>query len=229
METSCGMLENRLKISAKRGLTYLRTQLMFIPENFRRRLRAAFPYLMVFSVWIGGNYEIAKVDDIQKDIEFQAKDVFSINEQEAARENAELAKCNWVISPVTQAARDCAVKLVPDLKDWRAARFGALILGGWLAEHPDDLETREVGLKLMDRSWASWYKDYQPAYEKLDNSIRQARDASWFYRFKTNASDDDFERSMYRMTANLDLDIASPEAARRLDARILAHPNSALF
>ena len=203
---------------------------MIIPENLKRRVRAAFPYLMVLTVWIGGNYEISKIDDVQKDIEFQAKDVFSLNEEEAARENAELAKCHWVVSPVTQASRDCVVKLVPELKDWRAARFGASVLGRWLSEHPDDRETREVGLKLMDQTWASWYKDYQPVYEKLDNTIGEARETSWIYRFKTDAGEgDEFERTMYRMTANLDLGIASPEAAKRVDERIVAHPKSALF
>jgi hypothetical protein len=197
------------------------------PKN-KRRFFSMMCHITVVLVWAGSQYELATLRHLREGIDVQARATFSMNNQEVMLERKVLDKCPLDFRPVPKSTRDCFVGIVPQIRDWQVARVAELPIAMWLQEHPSDVEAQQAGVQLMDQAWASWYKDYQPAYAKLDAMDADAYNSAWVYRL-SHSYPSDFERVLYRLTEDMDTAIVSPAAKKRQLDRSAAHPVSAFY
>jgi hypothetical protein len=197
------------------------------PKN-KRRFFSLMCHITVVLVWAGSQYELAVLRHLQEGIDVQARATFSMNDKEVTLEREVLDKCPLEFRPVPKTTRDCFVGIVPQIRDWQVARVAGMPIAMWLQDHPSDVDAQQAGIKLMDQAWASWYKDYQPAYAKLDGMSAEAYDSAWVYRM-SHGYRSDFEPTLYRLTEDLDTAIVSPEAKKRQLYRTAAHREAAFY
>jgi hypothetical protein len=172
-------------------------------------------------------YENVRFHQLEHSVAREWTKAFSINHAEVLAEDAIFEQCKWG-TEVTQAARDCVLRVAPLLNDWQVARRGAQVLSFWLQGHPTDLQAREQALRLMDHAWSSWFRDYQPAYARARDAEDAAIQNSYLYAL-TRVFRYDPGVITYQLLANLDTAIVSPEEANRELKRREAHPGQRIF